>query len=315
MDLRGLAEVGNEVEFDVAAFCDGVVEFEEGGEFCEELGIAGFEVGFIEKFNGGGDDVESLFAGFCFGLGEVGGDSGEVARGGGDEFFRLVEDFGLSGGGFCVDFWRGVESVLEAGEENLGAGEDGREEGAGLLGQEDEMTKVFRFFKSLEEGVLGGFVHGVGRGDDEKAIFRLAVVRQSEKLANLFDGNDASDFRLVRIEIEGVFRGWQRVIESCWQGFCFCAGLWLGDGFEFCVGRDNENRAAGFAGDFGNVGEAVEKHYASTILMNSSGRGAVKVLRMPLMTPVTGSFSVPGMVISSSRAWRRRRVFGLGSSP
>ena len=315
MDLRGLAEVGDEVELDVAAFLDGVVELEESGEFCEKLGVAGFEVGFIEKFDGGGDDVESLFAGFRFGFGEVGGKSGKVARGGRDEFFRLVEDFGLSGGGFCVDFWRGVEGVFEAGEENLGAGEDGREEGAGLLGQEDEMAEVFRLFESLEEGVLGGFVHGVGRSDDEKAILRLAAVRQSEKLANLLDGNDAGGFRLVGIEVEGVFRGWQVVIGGCWRGFCFCAGLWLGEGFEFRVGRDDENRAAGFAGDFGEVGEVVEKHYASMILVNSSGKGAVKVLRMPFTTPVTGSFSVPGMVISSSRAWRRRRVFGLGSSP
>ena len=100
---------------------------------------------------------------------------------------------------------------------------------------------------------------------------------------------------------------------------CFCAGLcWfrsLCEVFEFRVGRDDENRAAGFAGDFGDVDDAIEKHYASMILVNSSGKGAVKVLRMPLMTPVVGSFSVPGMVISSSRAWRRRRVFGLGSSP
>ncbi len=302
MDLRELAEVGDEVEFDVAAFLDGVVEFEESGEFCEELGVAGFEVGFIEKFNGGGDDVESLFAGFRFSLGEVGGDSGEVARGGGDELFRLVEDFGLSGRGFRVDSWRGAESVFEAGEENLGAREDGREEGTGLFGQEDKMTKVFRFFKSFEEGVLGGFVHGVGRGDDEKAIFRFTTVRQSEKLANLLDGNDTSGFRLVGIEVEGVFWGWQRAIGCCWQGFCFCAGLWLGDGFEFRVGRDDENRAAGFAGDFRNVGEVVEKHYSAMISVNSAGKGAVKVLRMPLMTPVTGSFSMPGMVISSSRA-------------
>ncbi len=56
MDLRGLAEVGDEVELDVAAFLDGVVELEESGEFCEKLGVAGFEVGFIEKFDGGGDD-------------------------------------------------------------------------------------------------------------------------------------------------------------------------------------------------------------------------------------------------------------------
>ncbi len=306
MDLCGLAEVGDEVEFDVAAFLDGVVEFEEGGEFCEELCVAGFEVGFIEKFDGGGDDVESLFPGFRFGFGEVGSDDGEIARGGGDEFFRLVEDFGLSGGGLRVDFWRSVEGVFEAGEENLGAGEDGREEGAGLFGQEDEMAEVLRLFESLEEGVLGGFVHGVGRGDDKKAIFRLAAVRQSEKLADLLDGNDASGFRLVRIEVEGVFRGWQGGCCGCcggfWRGFCFCAGLWFGEVFEFCIGWDGENRAAGFAGDFGNVGEVVEKHYASMIFVNSSGKGAVKVLRTPLMTPVSGSFSVPGMVISSSRA-------------
>ena len=315
MNLRGSAEVGDEMEFDVAAFLDGVVEFEEGGEFCKELGVAGFEVGFIEKFDGGGDDVESLFPGFRFGFGEVGSDDGEIARGGGDEFFRLVENLGLSGGGFRVDFWRGVEGVFEAGEENLGAGEDGREEGAGLFGQEGEMAEVFRLFESLEEGVLGGFVHGVGRSDDKKAIFRLAAVRQSEELANLLDGNDASGFRFVGIEVEGVFRGRQGVIGGCWWGFCFCAGLWFGEGFEFRVGRDDENRAAGFAGDFGDVGEAVEKHYASMIFVNSLGKGAVKVLRMPFTTPVAGSFSVPGMVISSSRAWRRRRVFGLGSSP
>lgn len=267
MNLRGLAEVGNEVEFDVAAFLDGIVEFEKSGEFCEKLCVASFEVGFIEKFDRGGDDVESLFAGFRFCFGEVGGKSRKVARGGGDEFFRLVEDFGLSGGGFCVDFWRGVESVLESGEENLGAGEDGREEGAGLFGQEDEMAEVFRLLESLEEGVLGGFVHGVGRSDDEKAIFRLAAVRQSEKLANLLDGNDAGGFRLVGIEVEGVFRGWEVGVRGCrlcfcgFCRFCFCAGFWFGEGSELRVGRDDEDRAAGFAGDFWDVGEVVEKHW------------------------------------------------------
>ncbi len=61
-----LAQVSDEVEFDVAAFFEGVVEFEEGGELNEKFAIAGFEIGLIEEVDGGGDDVESLFAGLGF---------------------------------------------------------------------------------------------------------------------------------------------------------------------------------------------------------------------------------------------------------
>lgn len=61
-----LAQVSDEVEFDVAAFFEGVVEFEEGREFNEEFAIAGFEIGLIEEVDGGSDDVESLLAGFGF---------------------------------------------------------------------------------------------------------------------------------------------------------------------------------------------------------------------------------------------------------
>ncbi len=49
--------------------------------------------------------------------------------------------------------------------------------------------------------------------------------------------------------------------------------------------------------------------------VNSDGRGAVKVLRMPWVMPVAGSGLVPGMVISSSWAWSMRRDLGFGLSP
>ena len=74
----------------MAAFFDGVVELEEGGEFGEELGVTGLEVGFVEEFDGGGDDVEGLFAGLGFDFVEVGGDFWQVARSGGDKLFGLV---------------------------------------------------------------------------------------------------------------------------------------------------------------------------------------------------------------------------------
>ena len=43
----GLEQIGDEMEFDMAAGLEVVIESEEGGEFGEELGVLGFEIGFI----------------------------------------------------------------------------------------------------------------------------------------------------------------------------------------------------------------------------------------------------------------------------
>lgn len=102
-----LTEVGDEMKFDMAAFFDGVVELEKGGEFGEELLVFSFEIRFVKKFNGDGDDVEDLFAGFGLDFGKVGGDGGEVAMGGRDESFGFGEEFFSSGGRFSIDV-RGI---------------------------------------------------------------------------------------------------------------------------------------------------------------------------------------------------------------
>lgn len=200
-----LTEVGDKMKFDVAAFFDGVVELEEGREFGEELLVFSFEIRFVKKFNGDGNDVEGLFAGFGLDFGEVGGDLRKVARGGGDESFGFGEEFFSSGGGFSVDVRGIAQGVCDAGEENLGAREDGREEGAGGFGEEDEVTKVFRLFESFEEGVLSSFVHNVGGGDHEKAVAGLAAIGEGDKLTDLFDGDETGGFGFVGGEEEGVF--------------------------------------------------------------------------------------------------------------
>lgn len=86
----------------------------------------------------------------------------------------------------------------------MGAGEDGREEGAGGFGEEDEMAEVFRLLESFEEGVLGGFVHGIGRGNHEKAVAGLATIGEGDELADLFDGDEAGGLRFVGGEEEGI---------------------------------------------------------------------------------------------------------------
>ena len=76
----------------------------------------------------------------------------------------------------------------------MGARKNGREEGAGGLGEEDEMTKILRLFESFEKGVLGSFVQCVGGSDNEEAVASFATIGEGEKFADLFNGNQTSGF-------------------------------------------------------------------------------------------------------------------------
>lgn len=44
----GLEQIGDEMELDMAAGLEVVIESEEGGELGEEFGVLSFEIGFVE---------------------------------------------------------------------------------------------------------------------------------------------------------------------------------------------------------------------------------------------------------------------------
>ncbi len=98
------------------------------------------------------------------------------------------------------------------------------------------MTVWFWLFKGLEESVLSGFVHGVGGGDDKKALGSFFAARETEKVANLLNGDDGGGLRPVGAKIE-------RMREI------YCG-----------VGRYDKNTTAGLRCDTGEVGKLVEKH-------------------------------------------------------
>ena len=127
LSSTGLEQVGDEVEFDVAASLEVVIEGEESGELGEELGVLSLEIGFVEQFNGSCDDFQGGFAG-VFGFGEFGGEAGQVAGGSGEQLFGGGEGFGAGGGS-------AGEVRVTARIKNLDAGEDGGQEGGGGLGE------------------------------------------------------------------------------------------------------------------------------------------------------------------------------------
>lgn len=61
-----------------------------------------------------------------------------------------------------------------------------------------------RFFESFEEGILGGFVHGVGGSDDEKVVAGFAIIREGEKFTQLIDANGLSFFGSVGLQDQGM---------------------------------------------------------------------------------------------------------------
>lgn len=110
----------------MAVFGEGIVELEKVGDFAEEFGVIGLEVGFIKQFDSGADDFEGLLARASFDFGEFSGNGGKVNGSGGDEALSFAEDFGRSLGGL-------VELPSAPGEENFGARTNGGKEEIGLL--------------------------------------------------------------------------------------------------------------------------------------------------------------------------------------
>lgn len=88
---------------------------------------------------------------------------------------------------------------------NLRARENSGQKCARLFGKQDKMTMGLGFFKSFEESVLGGFIHGVSWGDDEEALGSFAVIGETKEITHLFDGDYGSGFRLIGIETERIF--------------------------------------------------------------------------------------------------------------
>lgn len=76
----------------------------------------------------------------------------------------------------------------------MGAGEDGWEEGAGLLGEEDEVAEVTGLFKGFQESILGSVIHGIGGSDDEETVASFAAIGEFEKFTDLLDGDKAGGF-------------------------------------------------------------------------------------------------------------------------
>lgn len=66
------------------------------------------------------------------------------------------------------------------------------------------MAKIARLLESFEEGVLGGFVHGVSRCDDEKTVGLFSATSESEETADLFDGDGGGFLFVFGAEVERV---------------------------------------------------------------------------------------------------------------
>ena len=102
-----LKHIRDDMELDMAVTLEVVVESKEVGEFFEELGLVGSEVGFVGEFDGGADDGEGEGAGVVFFLREVGGESEESFGVGDNELFGEGFDFivGDDGAAEIVDFF------------------------------------------------------------------------------------------------------------------------------------------------------------------------------------------------------------------
>ena len=62
------------------------------------------------------------------------------------------------------------------------------------------------FLEGFEEGVLGGEIERVGRSNHEEALTGFAILSESEKIAQGFDGDDGGfGLGLVGAEID-----WER---------------------------------------------------------------------------------------------------------
>ncbi len=206
-----------------------VVEIDEIGEFGEEFGVFGLKIGLVEQFDGGFDDLQSVFAGVGFDFGEVGGEFNKFLIARGDKLFGGGEDFRVFGG------WLS-KNIFAAWIENLGARQNSRQKRRRMLGEKDKMAEIARFFESFEKSIHGGDVHSVGGSDDEEAVGSLAVRSESTKVANLLGGDNFGGFGSVRTEIK---REWQ---------------------VEFDVGRDDEDGATGAPSDGGDLGETIKEH-------------------------------------------------------
>lgn len=98
------------------------------------------------------------------------------------------------------------------------------------------MAKIVWLFDGFKEGILRGFVHGVGGGDNEKAVSGFVMLSVGGKFSDLFNGDDVSFFAGVGFEKESPGK------------------------FGTLLRRDDEDRAASALGDCWEVGEFFKKH-------------------------------------------------------
>lgn len=111
------------------------------------------------------------------------------------------------------------------------------------------MAERLRFLESFEEGVLGGLIHSVGRGNDEEAVASLDTTGESEEVADLLDGDDGGSLAFVGAERDRILEG------------------------ERSVGRHDKNTTADLGSDFINIGGLLEKHIYLVLLHNGMELG------------------------------------------